>query len=147
AYICYLVSWKIVESPFGRVLNAIKDNENRIPFIGFNPKYYRITAFVISGVMAGLSGAFFSLFKTFADVSQLHFLLSGKVIIMNLLGGIGTLIGPMVGAIFLTVYETIASTWFESYHLLTGTIFIFVVIFMPRGILGLFIREKKRSEK
>jgi branched-chain amino acid transport system permease protein len=147
AYICYLVSWKIVESPYGRVLKAIKDNESRIPFIGFNPKYYRITAFVISGVMAGLSGAFFSLFKTFADVSQLHFLLSGKVIIMNLLGGIGTLIGPMVGAIFLTVYETIASTWFESYHLLTGAIFIFVVIFMPRGILGLFIQEKKRSEK
>jgi branched-chain amino acid transport system permease protein len=147
AYFSYLVSWIIVNSPFGKVLKALKDNENRVPFLGFNTKYYRITAFVISGVLAGFSGAFFSLFKTFSDVSQLHFLLSGKVIIMVLLGGMGTLIGPMVGAIFLTIYETLASSWFESYHLLTGAIFIIVVIFMPKGILGLFTGLKKRGGK
>ena len=145
AYVSYLICRRILNSPFGRVLKAMGDNEKRVPFLGFNIITYKIVVFVISGSIAGLSGALFSLFKGFADVSQLHFLLSGKVIIMDLLGGIGTLIGPMIGAIFLTIYETKASEYFESYHLLTGIIFIIVVIFMPRGILGLVARAIKRG--
>ena len=70
-------------------------------------------------MLAGLSGGLFSLFKSFADTSQLHFLLSGKVIIMDLIGGIGTIIGAVVGAVFLTFFEKIISDYFEWYHIIT----------------------------
>ena len=137
AYLSYLICRRIVRSPFGHVLMGVRENEDRVPFIGFNVKRYKITAFVISGILAGLSGGMFSLFKSFADTEQLHFLMSGKVIIMTLLGGLGTLIGPMVGAVFLTVFETILSSYFESYHIITGALFILVVIFFRKGLIGL----------
>jgi branched-chain amino acid transport system permease protein len=137
AYAAFLVTRRIVNSPFGRVLMGIRDNEDRVPFLGFDPKRYKIIAFVISGVLAGWSGALYSLFKSFADTEQLHFLMSGKVIVMTLLGGLGTLIGPMVGAVFLTFFETVLSSYFESYHIVTGVLFILVVLFFRKGLWGL----------
>lgn len=145
AYLSYLVCRRIVKSPFGHVLMGVRENEDRIPFIGFNVKRYKITAFVISGIFAGLSGGMYSLFKSFADTEQLHFLLSGKVIIMTLLGGLGTLIGPMVGAVFLTIFETILSSYFESYHIITGALFILVVIFFRKGLIGLISGWRKEG--
>lgn len=137
AYLSYVVLRRLVASPFGRVLGGIRDNEDRVPFLGFSVRHYKIIAFTISGIFAGFSGALFSLFKTFADTEQLHFLMSGKVIIMNLIGGLGTLLGPMFGAIFLTLFETSVSSHFEAHHIITGTIFVLVVIFLPRGFYGL----------
>jgi branched-chain amino acid transport system permease protein len=144
-YLSFLFCRKVVDSPFGRVLRALRDNENRVPFLGFNVKAFKIISFAISGMLAGLGGALFSLFKTFADTSQLHFLLSGKVIIMDLIGGLGTLIGPVVGAIFLTFIETFISGYFESYHIITGAIFVFMVIFLPNGLVGLLRAVKKKG--
>lgn len=138
AYISYLVFKRLVDSPFGRVLAGIRDNEDRVGFLGFSVRHYKIIAFTISGIFAGWSGALFSLFKTFADTEQLHFLMSGKVIVMNLIGGLGTLLGPMFGAIFLTLFETSISSHFEAHHIITGTIFVLVVIFLPKGFFGLF---------
>lgn len=137
AYLCYLACRRLVRSPFGHVLMGLRENEDRVGFIGFNIKRYKVTAFVISGILAGLSGGMFSLFKSFADTEQLDFLMSGKVIIMTLLGGLGTLIGPMIGAIFLMFFETILSAYFEFYHIITGALFILVVIFFRKGLLGL----------
>lgn len=145
AYLSFLVCSRLVNSPYGRVLRAIHDNEGRVPYLGFNMKTYKIIAFVASGCLAGLSGAFFSLFKTFADTQQLSFLLSGKVIIMDLLGGVGTLIGPMIGAIFLTSFETIISSYMDSYHIVTGVLLIIIVIFLPGGLLGLVKRTKGKE--
>jgi branched-chain amino acid transport system permease protein len=144
-YLSFLFCRKLVDSPFGRVLRALRDNENRVPFLGFNVKALKIISFAISGMLAGLGGALFSLFKTFADTSQLHFLLSGKVIIMDLIGGLGTLIGPVVGAIFLTFMETFLSGYFESYHIITGAIFVLIVIFLPDGLVGLLRTVKKKG--
>lgn len=144
-YLSFLFCRKLVESPFGRVLRALRDNENRIPFLGFNVKNFKIISFAISGMLAGLSGGLFSLFKSFADTSQLHFLLSGKVIIMDLIGGIGTIIGAVVGAVFLTFFETIISDYFEWYHIITGAIFVFVVIFLPNGLVGLLHAVNKKG--
>jgi branched-chain amino acid transport system permease protein len=143
AYLSYLVCSRLVASPFGRVLRGIRDNEDRVGFIGFNVRRYKITAFIISGIFAGWSGALFSLFKTFADTEQLHFLMSGKVIIMNLIGGLGTLLGPMFGAVFLTFFETYSSSYFHAHHIITGAIFIVVVIFLPRGFYGLLFSVLK----
>ncbi len=146
-YLSYLVCFRIVNSPFGMVLRALNDNENRVPYLGFHVKSYKIIAFVASGFLAGLSGALFSLFKSFADTQQLHFLLSGKVIIMDLLGGLGTLLGPMIGAIFLLLFESIVSSFIESYHILTGILLIIIVIFLPEGLLGILNRLKERSSR
>ncbi|MFH1081278.1 MAG: branched-chain amino acid ABC transporter permease [Pseudomonadota bacterium] len=143
AYASFLVSRRIVNSPFGRVLRGIKDNEDRIPFLGFDPRRYKIIAFTISGILAGLSGALFSLFKSFAVTEQLGFLESGKVIVMTLMGGLGTLIGPMIGAIFITFFETILSAYMESYHIVTGVLFILVVLFFRKGLWGLLLSARK----
>lgn len=144
AYISYLFCYRLVESPFGRVLKGIRDNENRVAFLGFNVKQYKVIVFVISGIFAGWSGAFFSLFKTYADTEQLHFLLSGKVIVMTLIGGLGTLLGPMVGAVLLTVVETIVSSYFRAHAIIIGAIFVLVVIFLPKGVFGLFSDLRSR---
>lgn len=137
AVAAWLVCRRLVGAPFGHVLMGIRDNEDRVAFLGYNVRKYKIAAFVISGSLAGMAGAMFSLFKGFADTEQLHFLMSGTVIVMTLLGGLGTLIGPMIGAIFLTFFETIISSWFESYHIITGALFIMVVIFFRQGLWGL----------
>jgi branched-chain amino acid transport system permease protein len=141
ACLSYLTCKLIVESPFGRVLQGIRENEKRVSFLGFNVKRVKVTAFVIAGTFAGFSGAMFSLFKGYADTEQLSFLLSGKVIVMDLIGGVGTLIGPMFGAIFITIFESIISTHFRAHNIIIGALFVIVVIFLPKGLLGLFSRK------
>lgn len=145
AYLSFLLCSRLVNSPYGRVLRALYDNERRVPYLGFHVRTYKIIAFVASGFLAGLSGALFSLFKTFADTQQLSFLLSGKVIIMDLLGGVGTLVGPLIGAVFLISLETIVSSYMESYHIITGFLLVAIVIFLPGGLLGLLHRAKGKE--
>ncbi|HNT44796.1 MAG TPA: branched-chain amino acid ABC transporter permease, partial [Syntrophorhabdaceae bacterium] len=145
AYLSYLVCKLIVGSPFGSILSGIRENENRVPFLGFNVKWSKVTAFVLAGIFAGFSGAMFTAFKTYADTEQLNFLLSGKVIVMALIGGIGTLIGPMVGAVVITIFESVISTYFRAHHLIIGALFVIVVIFMPKGLLGLFARKDRNN--
>jgi len=145
AYLSYLTCKLIVGSPFGSILSGIRENENRVPFLGFNVKWSKVTAFVLAGIFAGFSGAMFTAFKTYADTEQLNFLLSGKVIVMALIGGIGTLIGPMVGAVVITIFESIISTYFRAHHLIIGALFVIVVIFMPKGLFGLFARKDRNN--
>jgi branched-chain amino acid transport system permease protein len=145
ACLSYLTCKLIVKSPFGRVLQGIRENEKRVAFLGFNVKRVKVTAFVIAGTLAGFSGGMFSLFKTYADTEQLSFLLSGKVIVMGLIGGIGTLIGPMFGAVFITIFESVISTHFKAHNIIIGALFVIVVIFLPKGLFGLFSMRPKRS--
>lgn len=144
AYVSYLICRSIVNSPFGRVLAGIRENEDRVSFLGFNVKLCKVTTFVLAGIFAAFSGAMFTAFKTYADTEQLSFLLSGKVIVMTLIGGLGTLIGPMIGAVFVTIFESIISTYIHGHHLIVGAIFVIVVIFMPKGFLGLFSRDDRK---
>ncbi len=145
AYLSYVVCKLVVGSPFGSILSGIRENENRVSFIGFNVKWSKVTAFVMAGVFAGFSGAMFTAFKTYADTEQLSFVLSGKVIVMGLIGGIGTLIGPMIGAVVITIFESIISTYFHAHNLIIGALFVIVVIFMPKGLLGLFARKERNN--
>lgn len=133
----YYILKIIMGSPFGRVLKGIQENEDRMHFLGYRVNKYKILAFVISGVFAGLSGAMYSLFMGFADPEQLHFMLHGKIVIMVLLGGMGTLIGPIIGGAFVTIFEIIVSHYTQSFLLVVGATFIVAVIFMPQGILGI----------
>lgn len=134
--IAYGVIWKLTHSSFGKVLEAIRENEERVAFIGYNVKRYKMICFGFSAMFAGLSGAFYSLFKGFADTEQLHFLTSGKVILMTLIGGIRTLIGPVIGAAFITFLETFISRYLEYYLVIVGFAFVLVVIFLPKGLFG-----------
>jgi branched-chain amino acid transport system permease protein len=145
ACLSYLTCRLIVGSPFGRVLQGIRDNENRVSFLGFDVKRYKVAAFVIAGTFAGFSGAMFSLFKTYADTEQLSFMLSGKVIVMNLIGGVGTLLGPMFGGIFVTIFESIISTHFHAHNIILGALFVIVVIVLPQGLFGLFFRKDRAT--
>jgi branched-chain amino acid transport system permease protein len=132
----YGAIWKVTHSPFGKVLEAIRENEERASFVGHNVKMYKMICLGCSAVFAALSGAMYSLFKGFADTEQLHSLLSGKVIMMTLLGGIRTLLGPIVGAAFLTFSDALISRYFEYYLILIGVSFVAVVIFLPKGFFG-----------
>ncbi len=145
ACLSYLACRLIVGSPFGRVLQGIRDNENRVSFLGFDVKRYKVAAFVIAGTFAGFSGAMFSLFKTYADTEQLSFMLSGKVIVMNLIGGVGTLLGPMFGGVFVTIFESVISTHFHAHNMIIGALFVIVVIVLPQGLFGLFIRKDRAT--
>jgi branched-chain amino acid transport system permease protein len=145
ACLSYLACRLIVGSPFGRVLQGIRDNENRVSFLGFDVKRYKVAAFVIAGTFAGFSGAMFSLFKTYADTEQLSFMLSGKVIVMNLIGGVGTLLGPMFGGVFVTIFESIISTHFHAHNIILGALFVIVVIVLPQGLFGLFFRKDRAT--
>ncbi|MBI3993435.1 MAG: branched-chain amino acid ABC transporter permease [Candidatus Lambdaproteobacteria bacterium] len=133
----------VVRSPFGHALVAMRENEGRLPFLGFNTKLLKITVFCMSAGIAGLAGGLYAIFKGFAAPEQLFFIISGEVIVMALIGGMGTLLGAVLGGVILTVFTEIVSGWTESYNIFVGILFIFVVIFKSDGLFG-FLGERKR---
>jgi len=135
----YLVLRRITQSPFGMVLQSIRENEARTRAIGYPVGRYKIVAVMLSGVFAGLAGVLYAIQKQFADPTLLYFLTSGEVVIFNVMGGIGTLVGPIVGAgFFLGMREAFGRLLGEQFPYLipVGVIFILMVIFLPQGLLG-----------
>ena len=133
----------VVRSPFGHALVAMRENEGRLPFLGFNTKLLKITVFCMSAGIAGLAGGLYAMFKGFAAPEQLFFIISGEVIVMTLVGGMGTLLGAVLGGVLLTVFTEIVSGWTESYNIFVGILFIVVVIFKSDGLFG-FLGERKQ---
>jgi branched-chain amino acid transport system permease protein len=134
--ISYLVCRRMMNSPFGRILRGIKENEERTQAIGYDVRRYKIMAFVLSGLVAGLSGALYALLNRYTNPDFLHFIISGEAVIWTLVGGMGTLYGPMVGVGFVIVLIDFLSTWIENYLIVFGLIFVVAVIYLPRGIVG-----------
>ncbi|HZT88391.1 MAG TPA: branched-chain amino acid ABC transporter permease [Stellaceae bacterium] len=133
----YLLLRRITQSPFGMVLQSIRENEARTRAIGYAVERYKIVAVMLSGVFAGLAGVLYALQNQFAAPDFVFFVVSGEVVIYNVVGGIGTLVGPMVGAaFFLLLREAFSRVFTEFYLIPLGLIFIAIVIFMPRGLLG-----------
>jgi branched-chain amino acid transport system permease protein len=133
----YLALRRITRSPFGMVLQSIRENEARTRAIGYAVERYKIVAVMISGLFAGLAGVLYAAQNQFAAPDFVFFLVSGEVIIYNVMGGIGTLVGPIVGAgFFLLLREGLSRFFTEHYLIPVGLIFIAMVIFMPQGILG-----------
>lgn len=133
-----------VKSPFGRVLVGIKENETRLKSMGYNTKIYRYVAFVISGTLGGLSGVLFTYFNGFIAPTNVYWTMSGTVLIMVLIGGAGTMIGPVLGAALIVILETVIATYTDMWMLLLGVIFIFFVIFLPEGIYGVWQRSTRK---
>jgi branched-chain amino acid transport system permease protein len=133
----YLLLRRITQSPFGMVLQSIRENEPRTRAIGYPIERYKIVAVMLSGLFAGLAGVLYAFQNQFAAPDFVFFLVSGEVVIYNVIGGIGTLVGPIVGAAFFLLLREGLSRFFTEYNLIpVGIIFIAMVIFMPQGLLG-----------
>ena len=156
-------SMKIFRSPFGMKLVAIKSNQTRMEFTGFSPRPYLLTAFVISGVYAGLAGSLMAIVDPLAGAERMQWTASGEVVLMTILGGVGTLFGPILGAATIKYFENIFSAinnqvlesaysfmpeWLsdiailltrpfvgEGWHLMLGVLFMAIIIFLPGGII------------
>lgn len=135
---CYLLVQRIVSSPYGQVLKSIKQNEPRAVSLGYNVNRYKVLAFVISAALAGLAGSMKSVVFQLASLNDAHWHMSGEVILMTLVGGMGTLLGPVVGATFVVNVEYQLSQgalrdWVDP---ILGGIFILVVLAFRSGIVG-----------
>ena len=162
----YAAIVRIVHSPFGRVLNAIKENEPRAISLGYDVDKYKLLAFVLSAALAGLAGATKCAVLGFETLVDVHWGMSGLVVLMTLIGGVGTLTGPIVGALAILLLENrlgelgdalanlTGVSWFqafgESVTIITGLIFIICVLLFRKGIVGelvdrLFRRERRKA--
>ena len=130
-------AWRTVSSPFGRVLLAIRDNPARARALGYDVERYKIMVFVISAGIAGLAGGVFSVSHGFASLQELVWTTSGKVVLITVLGGIGTLWGGPLGAAVVVILEDqLASSGFNGIGIITGTIFVLIVLLFRKGIWG-----------
>jgi branched-chain amino acid transport system permease protein len=140
--VSYLILRRVTQSPFGMVLQAIRENEPRTRAIGYPVERYKIVAVMLSGVFAGLAGVLYALQNKFAAPDFVFFLISGEVVIFNVMGGMGTLVGPIAGAAFFLLLREGFSRFFTEYYLIpVGLIFTAMVIFMPQGLLGFLKRR------
>ncbi len=140
--ISYLLLRRITQSPFGMVLQSIRENEPRTRAIGYHVEHYKMVAVMLSGLFAGLSGVLYAIQHRFAAPDFVFFTVSGEVVIFNVMGGMGTLVGPVVGAaFFLLLREGLSRFWTEYYLIPLGIAFTAMVIFMPQGLLGIWKRR------
>jgi branched-chain amino acid transport system permease protein len=141
----YLVVRRITQSPFGQVLQAIRENEPRTRAIGYHVERYKIVAVLLSGLVAGLAGALYALQNKFAAPDFVFFVVSGEVVIFNVMGGMGTLVGPFAGAAFFLLLREMLSRFLTEYYLIPlGIVFVVMVIFLPQGLLGFARRALSR---
>ena len=161
--ICFYISLRIFRSPFGLKLRAIKSNQNRMSYTGFNTRPYLLSAFVISGMFAGLAGGLMAATDPLVGAERMQWTASGEVVLMTILGGVGTLVGPVLGAAVIKYFENIFSAfgdatlhsvfaflpdviedpivWFlslfvgDGWNLTLGVVFMLIVVFLPGGIM------------
>lgn len=159
----FFLAMRITNSPFGMMLKGIKSNQNRMNYTGFNTRPYALTAFVISGMLAGLAGSLLVVTDPLAGAERMQWTASGEVVLMTILGGVGTLVGPVIGAwlikyfenIFSSFNDNVLSSFFgflpdgareaavvvagkfvgEGWHLSLGLLFVLIVVFLPGGIM------------
>jgi branched-chain amino acid transport system permease protein len=129
-------------SQFGEVLGAIRENEERSIFVGFDPVRYKYAAFVISGALCGLSGALRALYEGSTAIDSLTIDQSGNFVIYTVVGGVQTLFGPIVGTGLIMWLQNVISAKTEAWRLIEGFIFVAVIIFLPTGIVGAFAKKK-----
>ena len=135
--VSFLILRRVTQSPFGMVLQAIRENEPRARAIGYSVERYKIVAVMLSGLFAGLAGILYAIQNKFAAPDFVFFLVSGEAVIFNVMGGMGTLVGPIAGAAFFLLLREGLSRYFTEYYLIpVGIIFTAMVIFMPQGLLG-----------
>ncbi|MGH8798996.1 MAG: branched-chain amino acid ABC transporter permease [Casimicrobiaceae bacterium] len=143
----FLLIYRIIHSPFGQVLKAIRENEPRAISLGYDADRYKLLAFVLSATLAGLAGATKAIVFQLASLTDVHWTMSGEVVLMTLLGGMGTVFGPVVGAFVIITLENYLAGFGEWVTVITGAIFIVCVLAFRRGIVGEFLAwwERRRA--
>ncbi len=143
--LAYLACRVIVRSHFGRVLVAIRENEDRARFLGYDVQRYKMGACLISAVLTGLAGALYPGRSAYATPDLLHWSVSGEFLIMVMIGGLGTLVGPIIGGAFFIVLQEKVSSYVQWYNIVVGLVLVLIVLFVPRGLLGLRHALRGRS--
>ena len=169
--LCFYLSMRIFRSPFGMMLRAVKSNQNRLRYTGLNTRPYTLAAFVISGMYAGLAGGLMAVTDPLAGAERMQWTASGEVVLMTILGGAGTLLGPVIGAMTIKYFENNFSAFNEGvlmrafdglpetlqhlmvsvsslfvgegWHLTLGALFMIIVIFLPGGLMEGFARIRR----
>ena len=134
---------RLVESRFGMAVRAAKSNEARARAIGFSPLPYKLTAFVIAGGGGGLAGALLANQTEYLTPDFMHWTRSGEIMFMVILGGMGTLFGPVIGAVALLLLEDVLSALTAHWQIILGPILVLVVLFAKRGLFGLLVGETR----
>lgn len=140
----FLVVYRIVHSPFGQVLKAIRENEPRAVSLGYRVGRVKLLVFVLSAALAGLAGSIKTLVFQLATLADVHWALSGEVVLITLLGGVGTLFGPIVGAFVLGFIDTYLAGIGSGITMIQGAIFIVCVLAFRGGICG-WVAERARA--
>lgn len=135
---CFYLLHLVIHSSLGKAFLAIRDNDLRASLIGLNVYMLRLTAFVMAGFLAGVSGALFAFFGRYASASYMFYTVSGDGVVWAIVGGMGTLFGPIIGtSVFIIIREVVSTHW-EHHALIVGVVAILVVIMAPRGLVGLW---------
>ncbi|TMH13234.1 MAG: branched-chain amino acid ABC transporter permease [Betaproteobacteria bacterium] len=132
----FALIYRVIHSPFGQVLKAIRENEPRTISLGYDAERYKLLAFVLSATLAGLAGATKAIVFQLASLTDVHWTMSGEVVLMTLLGGMGTVFGPVVGAFIIIGLENYLAAFGEWVTVITGGIFVVCVLAFRRGIVG-----------
>jgi branched-chain amino acid transport system permease protein len=134
--VAFLLIYRVIHSPFGQVLKAIRENEPRAISLGYDVDRYKLLAFVLSAALAGLAGATKAIVFQLASLTDVHWTMSGEVVLMTLLGGMGTIFGPVVGAFVIIGLENYLAAFGQWVTVITGAIFVVCVLAFRRGIVG-----------
>lgn len=134
--ICYGALALLLASPLGMKFIAVRDNESRASLIGINVYLTRWIAFVLAGILAGIGGALLALFSRYASASYMFYHVSGEAVVWAIVGGIGTLTGPVIGTALLILFREIVSGYWDNYLIAVGVLVILVIMLAPRGIIG-----------
>jgi branched-chain amino acid transport system permease protein len=132
----FLLIYRIINSPFGEVLKAIRENEQRAISLGYKTERYKLVAFVLSATLAGLAGSLNSLVFQLASLTDVHWSMSGDVVLMTLLGGLGTVFGPVAGAFLVIAMQNYLAPFGQWVLVIQGVIFVVCVLLFRRGIVG-----------
>jgi branched-chain amino acid transport system permease protein len=144
--VAWVVCRVVVDSHFGRVLVAIRENEDRARFLGYNVQRYKMAVCLISALLTGLGGALYPGRAAYATPDLMLWTVSGEFIIMVMIGGLGTLAGPIIGGAFFVILQEKVSSFVDWYFIVIGLVLIGIVLFMPRGLFGLVrLRRLGRS--
>jgi branched-chain amino acid transport system permease protein len=143
----FLLIYRVIHSPFGQVLKAIRENEARAISLGYDADRYKLVAFVLSATLSGLAGATKAIVFQLASLTDVHWNMSGEVVLMVLLGGMGTIFGPVVGAFIIIALENYLAPFGQWVTIVTGAIFVICVLAFRRGVVGEIaaLMERRRS--
>ncbi len=140
----FLLIYRTIHSPFGQVLKAIREHEPRAVSLGYTAEQYKLLAFVLSGTLSGLAGGTKAIVFQLASLTDVHWTMSGEVVLMTLLGGLGTVFGPVVGAFIVVSLENYLSQLGSWVTVVQGVIFVLCVLTFRRGVIGELARLIKK---